>query len=475
MSEEKNKKQVKNDKYGIFGMNCGKENRKMLGDIQENESEKSSLEKNFSKVDLYLKELKNEVITEEKIQYILDKIKSESKSKFKSEIINKKIIKEWIWSSGNKVAVSSYKDYEKKLNKEFIPVLNLKFKSMDSNLMVLNKANIYDFLRLEKLLLNFWNKEEVEKKRELLKKNNAENDAKRKLYSFCAELVKQNEIEEYNEYLEKMECVKIKKELKIIEEAKQKFGEEITEKKIESFVNKFKDVVEEKIAREIFSKYFENDLKNNFKKNLENSEKLNVIKLKRQSLIFMMTGIVCLLITVFMWVQADGRKVNKSYSKEKEIDRENEKKQYEKTSQEENLDKKNDIEISNKKEVEKISQEVNTSTANNLSPTSEEKGNNEKVKVEEKTKKMIQENGNNENARRNLEETIKQDDEKAKKFYEEAAQDGNAEALRNLGDLYREEGNKEKAKELYEKSAGKGNAEALRNLGDLYREEGNNE
>ena len=40
--------------------------------------------------------------------------------------------------------------------------------------------------------------EEIESKRELLKKNNVENDAKRKLYSSCGELVKQNKIEEYN-------------------------------------------------------------------------------------------------------------------------------------------------------------------------------------------------------------------------------------------------------------------------------------
>ena len=239
-------------------------NKKIFNNDEKKVEKENNLEKVLKKVDLYLESFENELITKEKVQYILDK----TKNKFK--IIDKKLIKEQIWGKDRKIAISNYEDFEEKINKTFVPLLKLKFNMIDQNLIVLNKMNIYDFLHSEGLSLNFWNEEEIESKRESLKKNNTENDAKRKLYSYCEELVKHNKIEEYNEYLEKMECMKMKKELENIRDVNREFEKEITEIEIKNFVDKFKDVVEEQTAKEILLKYFK----------IEANENKRIMKIK---------------------------------------------------------------------------------------------------------------------------------------------------------------------------------------------------
>ena len=292
---------------GYYEENKGISNKKIL-------KKESNPEKVLKKIDLYLEDFENELITEKKIQGILDK---ENKSK----MIDGKLLKEQIWGEGKKIAISSYEDFEKKINKIFIPILQSKFNAIDQNLKVLNKANIYDFLHSEGLSLNFWNEEEIESKRELLKKNNVENDAKRKLYSSCGELVKQNKIEEYNEYLEKMECLKIKKELENIRDANREFGKEIAEIEIKNFVDKFRDVVEEKIAREIFLKFFENNFEDDRKSKEINSMKR--IKLSKKS-IFSLAAIViiCILIVTFSWNQFNKEKEKKFLNRAEKYEKE---------------------------------------------------------------------------------------------------------------------------------------------------------
>ena len=394
-------------KIGYYEENKGTSNKKNL-------KKESNPEKVFKKIDLYLEDFENELITEKKIQGILDK---ENKSK----MIDGKLLKEQIWGESKKIAISSYEDFEKKINKTFIPILQSKFNAIDQNLKVLNKANIYDFLHSEGLSLNFWNEEEIESKRELLKKNNVENDAKRKLYSSCGELVKQNKIEEYNEYLEKMECVKIKRELENIRDANREFGKEITEIEIKNFVDKFKDVVEEKIAREIFLKFFENNFEDDRKSKEINSMKR--IKLSKKS-IFSLAAIViiCILIVTFSWNQ---------FNKEKEKKLLNRAEKYEKEGK-----------IIGAKELyEKSAAKGDAKAMYNLGLLYVNEG--ERVK--------------------------------AKEWYEKSALKGNAYAMNNLGLLYYEERDKVKAKELYEKSASKGVAEAMYNLGEFYYKEGDKE
>ena len=435
----------------------------------------SNSEKVFKKIDLYLEDFENELITEKKIQGILDK---ENKSK----MIDGKLLKEQIWGEGKKIAISSYEDFEKKINKTFIPILQSKFNAIDQNLKVLNKANIYDFLHSEGLSLNFWNEEEIESKRELLKKNNVENDAKRKLYSSCGELVKQNKIEEYNEYLEKMECVKIKKELENIRDANREFGKEITEIEIKNFVDKFKDVVEEKIAREIFLKFFENNFEDDRKSKEINSMKR--IKLSKKS-IFSLAAIViiCILIVTFSWNQFNKEKEKKLFNRAEKYEKEGKiigaKEWYEKAVAKGDADAMNNLGVlyynegdkeKAKEWLEKSASKGDVGAMYNLGILYYEEGDKEKAKewLEKSAAK------GNMKAMYNLGVLYENegDKAKAKEWYEKSASKGDTDTMNNLGALYENEGDKEKAKEWYEKSAAKGNAYAMYNLGALYENEG---
>ena len=438
----------------------------------------SNSEKVFKKIDLYLEDFENELITEKKIQGILDK---ENKSK----MIDGKLLKEQIWGEGKKIAISSYEDFEKKINKTFIPILQSKFNAIDQNLKVLNKANIYDFLHSEGLSLNFWNEEEIKSKRELLKKNNVENDAKRKLYSSCGELVKQNKIEEYNEYLEKMECVKIKKELENIRDVNREFGKEITEIEIKNFVDKFKDVVEEKIAREIFSKFFENNFEDDRKSKEINSMKR--IKLSKKS-IFSLAAIViiCILTVTFSWNQFNKEEAKKLLNRAEKYKKEGKiigaKEWYEKATIKGNVEAMRKLGVlyyaegdkkKAKKWFEKAAAKDDAEAMTNLGGVYYEEGDKEKAKewIEKAAAKDDAE------AMTNLGGVYYKegDKEKAKKWFEKAASKGNTEVMYNLGLLYAKEGDKEKAKKWYEKAASKGVAEAMTNLGILYAKEGDKE
>ena len=455
-------------KMGYYEENKEISNKKIL-------KKESNPEKVFKKIDLYLEVFENELITEKKIQGILDK---ENKSK----MIDGKLLKEQIWGEGKKIAISSYEDFEKKINKTFIPILQSKFNAIDQNLKVLNKANIYDFLYSEGLSLNFWNEEEIESKRELLKKNNVENDAKRKLYSSCGELVKQNKIEEYNEYLEKMECVKIKKELENIRDVNREFEKEITEIEIKNFVDKFKDVVEEKIAREIFLKFFENNFEDDRKSKEINSMKR--IKLSKKSIFSLaVIVIICILIVTFSWNQFNKEEAKKLLNRAEKYEKEGKiigaKEWYEKATIKGNVEAMRKLgklyyaegneEIA-KKWYEKAIAKGDVEAIEYLGEFYDNEGDKEKAK-EWYEKSALKGNAG---AMNNL--GLLYDNEgykvKAKEWYEKAALKGNAGAMNNLGLLYYKEGDKEKAKELYEKSVAKGNADAMNNLGRLYDNEG---
>ena len=438
----------------------------------------SNSEKVFKKIDLYLEDFENELITEKKIQGILDK---ENKSK----MIDGKLLKEQIWGEGKKIAISSYEDFEKKINKTFIPILQSKFNAIDQNLKVLNKANIYDFLHSEGLSLNFWNEEEIESKRELLKKNNIENDAKRKLYSSCGELARQNKIEEYNEYLEKVECVKIKKELENIRDVNREFEKEITEIEIKNFVDKFKDVVEEKIAREIFSKFFENNFEDDRKSKEINSMKR--IKLSKKS-IFSLAAIViiCILTVTFSWNQFNKEEAKKLLNRAEKYEKEGKiigaKEWYEKAITKGNVEAMRKLGVlyyaegdkeKAKKWLEKSASKGDIKAIEYLGELYDEEG--DKVKAKKWYEKAATKGSTTAMTKLGVLYDKEGDKEKAKKWYEKAATKGSTTAMYNLGLLYDEDGEKAKAKEWLEKAVAKGDADAMNKLGLLYANEGDKE
>ena len=423
--EEKNKYWVRNQRDRKIGMLCTKyieynKKGKILKDILDDEKRSQMIKdvqkKLFEGIDRYLVTFENEVMTEEKIRYILNKIKEEHK------IINEKIIKERIWSRGKKVGIGSYEKFEENLKRTFDLKLSSKFENIEKNLKAFGKANIYDFLNSQELTLNFLNKREIEEKIKSFEKNDSENNLKKKLCLFCKDLVEKDEIEKYNEYLEKMECLKIEKELEVIKNEKKRLRRKKIESEIENFESKFKDTIEDKIVREFFSKYlgykFVSDKNKGKLGQIDISKIKEWMKLRKKTLVKIAVGLVFIFVVIFSWNLYNKKEAEKIFVQaekyRKEGSKEKAKERYEIAARKGNIDAINNLGVLYDNEGERL---------------------------------------------------------KAKEWYEKAASKGDAEAMTNLGVLYAKEGDKEKAKEWYEKSASKGNVKAMYNLGLLYDNE----
>ena len=459
--EEKNKYWVRNQRDRKIGMLCTKyieynKKGKILKDILDDEKRiqmiKDVQKKLFEGIDRYLVTFENEVMTEEKIRYILNKIKEEHK------IINEKIIKERIWSRGKKVGIGSYEKFEENLKRAFDLKLSSKFENIEKNLKAFGKVNIYDFLNSQELTLNFLNKREIEEKIKSFEKNDSESDLKKKLCLFCKDLIEKDEIEKYNEYLEKMECLKIEKELEVIKNEKKRLRRKKIESEIENFESKFKDTIEDKIVREFFSKYFGYKFVSDKNKGklgqIDISKIKEWMKLRKKILVKIAVGLVFIFVVIFSWNLYNKKEAEKIFV------------QAEKYMKEGNKEKA-------KEWYEKAASKGDADAMNNLGVLYADEGNREKSKelYEKAASKGYTDAMNNLGVLYDNEG----DKEKAKELYEKAASTGDTDAMNNLGRFYYKEGNKEKAKEWIEKAASKGNVEAIYNLGVFYENEGNKE
>ena len=459
--EEKNKYWVRNQRDRKIGMLSTKyieynKKGKILKDILDDEKRSQMIKdvqkKLFEGIDRYLVTFENEVMTEEKIRYILNKIKEEHK------IINEKIIKERIWSRGKKVGIGSYEKFEENLKRAFDLKLSSKFENIEKNLKAFGKANIYDFLNSQELTLNFLNKREIEEKIKSFEKNDSESDLKKKLCLFCKDLVEKDEIEKYNEYLEKMECLKIEKELEVIKNEKKRLKKKKIKKEIETFESKFKDTIEDKVAREFFSKYFGYKFVSDKNKGklgqIDISKIKEWMKLRKKTLVKIAVGLVFIFVVIFSWNLYNKKEAKKIFV------------QAEKYMKEGNKEKA-------KEWYEKAASKGDADAMNNLGVLYADEGNREKSKelYEKAASKGDTEAMNN----LGLLYYNERDKEKSKEWYEKASSKGDTEAMYNLGVLYADEGNREKSKELYEKAASKGYTDAMNNLGVLYDNEGDKE
>ena len=491
--EEKNKYWVRNQRDRKIGMLCTKyieynKKGKILKDILDDEKSSQMIKdvqkKLFEEIDRYLITFENEVMTEEKIRYILNKIKEEHK------IINEKIIKERIWSKGKKVGIGSYEKFEENLKRAFDLKLSSKFENIEKNLKAFGKANIYDFLNSQELTLNFLNKREIEEKIKSFEKNDSENDLKKKLCLFCKDLVEKDEIEKYNEYLEKMECLKIEKELEVIQNEKKRLRRKKIESEIENFESKFKDTIEDKIVREFFSKYFGYKFVSDKNKGklgqIDISKIKERMKLRKKTLVKIAVGLVFIFVVIFSWNLYNEQEAKKIFMQaekyRKEGSKEKAKERYEVAARKGNTDAMNNLGVLYDKEgerlkakewYEKSASKGDTAAMNNLGLLYGNEGDKEKAKkwFEKATAKGDAE------AMNNLGVLYDNEGErlKAKEWYEKSASKGNTDAMNNLGLLYANEGEKAKAKEWIEKAVAKGDAEAMTNLGLLYGNEGDKE
>ena len=491
--EEKNKYWVRNQRDRKIGMLCTKyieynKKGKILKDILDDEKSSQMIKdvqkKLFEEIDRYLITFENEVMTEEKIRYILNKIKEEHK------IINEKIIKERIWSRGKKVGIGSYEKFEENLKKTFDLKLSSKFENIEKNLKAFGKANIYDFLNSQELTLNFLNKREIEEKIKSFEKNDSENNLKKKLCLFCKDLVEKDEIEKYNEYLEKMECLKIEKELEVIKNEKKRLRRKKIESEIENFESKFKDTIEDKIVREFFSKYFGYKFVSDKNKGklgqIDISKIKEWMKLRKKTLVKIAVGLVFIFVVIFSWNLYNKKEAEKIFVQAekymKEGNKEKAKEWYEKAASKGVAEAMNDLGIlydnegdkeKAKEWYEKAASKGVVEAMNDLGILYDNEG--DKAKAKELYEKSAARG--NTDAMYNL--GLLYDNEgykvKAKEWYEKSALKGNAYAMNNLGLLYDNEGDKEKAKEWYEKSVARGNTDAMYNLGVLYDNEGDKE
>ncbi len=318
--EEKNKYWVRNQKDRKHEMIYTKyiehkKNGKILKDVLDDNKRIQMIrdvqKRLFEGVDRYLFTFEGGVITEEKIQYILNKMKQETK------VINKEIIKERIWMYGKKIGIYNYEEFSKKLKEVLNIKLNSEFEDFEKNLKKLGKDNVYEFLHSEGLTLNFLTKKGLELKIKSLREDDFEIRIKKRVYLFCRNLLEKNKIEKYNEYLEKLECLRIEKELNFIRDDKRRLSKKRIENEIESFGKKFDDIVEERTVKEIFSKYFGYEFLND--KNKHKFRKINIfkmrelIKLRKKTVFMIFTGIMCIFITIVSWNQYNKREAEKIF------------------------------------------------------------------------------------------------------------------------------------------------------------------
>jgi len=489
--EEKNKYWVRNQRDRKIGMLCTKyieynKKGKILKDILDDEKRSQMIKdvqkKLFEGIDRYLVTFENEVMTEEKIRYILNKIKEEYK------IINEKIIKERIWSKGKKVGIGSYEKFEENLKRAFDLKLSSKFENIEKNLKAFGKANIYDFLNSQELTLNFLNKREIEEKIKSFEKNDSESDLKKKLCLFCKDLIEKDEIEKYNEYLEKMECLKIEKELEVIKNEKKRLKKKKIKKEIETFESKFKDTIEDKVAREFFSKYFGYKFVSDKNKGklgqIDISKIKEWMKLRKKTLVKIAVGLVFIFVVIFSWNLYNKKEAKKIFVQAekymKEGNKEKAKERYEIAARKGNTDAMNKLgeyyyakENSFKAEewYKKAAKGGNIKAMENLMNFYNRYSSNEKV-IEWGTKAAAK---GNTIAMNNLGKFYENngDKVKAKEWYEKAAAKGETTAMNNLGVFYENNGDKVKSKEWVEKAAVKGNTVAMANLGVFYENNGN--
>lgn len=383
------------------------EDNKSNGTKKDNKKEERI---EIQKIDGSLNGIKTNFVTEDRVKEISDELSREYKK------INKEMVKERVWENGKKITVSSYREFEEKVNRKFEPTLYLNFNRISENLKKLKKNNLYDFLNSEKLTLNFWDNQKVQEKIEGLKTNDVDSSLKKTLYSFCQILVERDQIEKYNEYLEQMECLKIKDGLDEAKNRVERFKEESFESQTEIFVNKFRDVLEEKVAKNIFEEYFKDELdKEKELKEKQSSHKKSSPRSKKKSVLLTAMGIVCL-VAIFLL--------------------------------------RGEI---NKYQAEKLFYQASKFEA---------KGDTEKSK---KLYKKAAIKGNKPAMYHLGSLYIAEDNrEKAKYWYEKLAKKGDVATMMDLGSIYEEEGNSTRAKYWYKRAADNGNKPAMYHLGSIY-------
>ena len=214
----------------------------MLNSAKRKELIKDAQNKLFEPIDKFLRFFEGSIITSEKIQEIAARIKR------KEDLIKKRI------EENGKIEL-----YDEKIYKNYCECINRKYEflTVEQNLKILDKKNLYEFLDSENINAGRLDArgiiEAIKEKRKKLIKSDNETSAKKKLFTECEKIFENSaKRNEYDEYLKYLKYVKVKKELEEIKSIYEITDKQISTEKSDNFNNIKNILSSEKEAKNVF-------------------------------------------------------------------------------------------------------------------------------------------------------------------------------------------------------------------------------
>ena len=231
-------------KYKNYGelLKHGVIESEMLNSAKRKELIRDAQNKLFEPIDKFLKYFEGSIITSKKIKEIAEKTKR------KEDLIKKRI------EENGKIEL-----YDEKIYKNYCEYINRKYEflTVEQNLKILDKKDLYEFLNSENINVNRLDArgiiENIKEKRKDLIKSDNETSAKKKLFTECEKIFGDvAKRKEYDEYLKYLKYVNVKKELEEIKTIYEVTDKQVSNKENDNF-NNIKNILNsEKEAKNIF-------------------------------------------------------------------------------------------------------------------------------------------------------------------------------------------------------------------------------
>ena len=249
-------------KYKNYGelLKHGVIESEMLNSAKRKELIRDAQNKLFEPIDKFLKYFEGSIITSKKIKEIAEKTKR------KENLIKKRI------EENGKIEL-----YDEKIYKNYCEYINRKYEflTVEQNLKILDKKDLYEFLDSENINVNRLDArgiiENIKEKRKDLIKSDNETSAKKKLFTECEKIFGDvAKRKEYDEYLKYLKYINVKKELEEIKTIYEVTDKQVSNKENDNF-NNIKNILNsEKEAKNIFIGFCE---ANKIPYNISNSSK----------------------------------------------------------------------------------------------------------------------------------------------------------------------------------------------------------
>ena len=231
-------------KYKNYGelLKHGVIESEMLNSTKRKELIRDAQNKLFEPIDKFLKYFEGSIITSKKIKEIAEKTKR------KEDLIKKRI------EENGKIEL-----YDEKIYKNYCEYINRKYEflTVEQNLKILDKKDLYEFLNSENINVNRLDArgiiENIKEKRKDLIKSDNETSAKKKLFTECEKIFGDvAKRKEYDEYLKYLKYINVKKELEEIKTIYEVTDKQVSNKENDNF-NNIKNILNsEKEAKNIF-------------------------------------------------------------------------------------------------------------------------------------------------------------------------------------------------------------------------------